>query len=322
LLALLSGPIASALAIPRGWVWAIILVAAGRYVTSVVLNLWQVRQKPLAYAAYSFSLATIALGVAVLLIVGMGFGWEGRVIGELVSTLLLSAVGFFVLAKGGWLRHGFDRAYMGNALRYGTGLVPHLYGGVLITTTDRLFLTHMVGVEETGVYVVAVQIAMMIGILHHSFNQAWAPWLFGVLKRNVPAELDAVRRFTRFYNVAIIALALGLAAVTPWLLGFLVGPEFRGAAQFVIWLALASAFEGMYKIVVNQIFWANKTHWLAWITLATAVANVLFNYLLISAFGAVGAAQATALTMFISYLLTARLSAQVSRTLAAAGQSN
>ncbi|HEX5869959.1 MAG TPA: polysaccharide biosynthesis C-terminal domain-containing protein, partial [Longimicrobium sp.] len=76
-----------------------------------------------------------------------------------------------------------------------------------------------------------------------------------------------------------------------------------------------SAFEGMYKMVVNQIFYAGHTHWLAWITFGTGVVNVGLNWLLISINGAVGSAQATALAMLLSYLLTARLSRRLERTL-------
>lgn len=314
----LARPLGALLSIPPAWVWTVVAAAAGRYVVAVVLGYWQMRQKPVPYAVYSFALTALGLGLSVFLVVAAGWGWRGRVTGEMGSLAFAGALGILVLARGGWLRRApVDRAHLSDALRYGGGLIPHVYGGLLIATTDRLFLTHLVGVDETGLYVVGVQIAMLIGVLQQSFNQAWAPWLFGALKRDTAGTLRRVRRLTRAYNVAILALALGLAAVTPWLLGFFVGPEFRGAAPFVLWLALASAFEGMYKMVVNQVFYAGRTHRLATITLVTGLLNVGFAYALIRLNGAVGAAQATALSMLVSYLLTARLSARVERGLLA-----
>jgi O-antigen/teichoic acid export membrane protein len=307
----LAEPIGSLLAIPAGWVWTLVLVATARYLVSVVLALWQMRQMPKHYAAYSLAQMVIALGLSVALIVGFGWGWEGRVVGDVASFMVMGFVGALVLVRGGWIRRGVDQDHVSHALRYGGGLIPHLYGGFLIAATDRFFITHMIGIDETGLYVVGLQIAMIIGVLEHSFNQAWVPWIFGVLKRSDPAELAQVVRITRIYNVVIVLLALGLAAAAPWFLGFFVGPSFRDASQFVLWLALGGAFSGMYKMVVSQIYFANKTHWLAWITFATGVANVIFNYLLIRANGAVGAAQGTALALLVSYLLTAWLSARV-----------
>ncbi|HEX6371490.1 MAG TPA: oligosaccharide flippase family protein [Longimicrobium sp.] len=314
-LALFAAPLAPLLAIPAGWVWTIAAVAAGRYLVAVALGMWQVRQRPGPYALFSFLLTVLGLGISVYLVVARGWGWRGRVVGEIGTQLLFGLAGLALLWRVGWVRGGVDRVHLRDALKYGGGLIPHVYGGLLIATTDRLFLTHMVGVEQTGLYIVGIQIAMLIGVAQQSFNQAWAPWLFGVLKRNEPGTLRRVHRLTRMYNVAILAAALALAALAPWLLGFLVGPQFRGAAQFVLWLALASAFEGMYKMVVNQIFYAGHTSWLAWITFGTGVANVGLNWLLISINGAVGSAQATALAMLLSYLLTARLSRRLERTL-------
>lgn len=315
LLALLARPLAPLLAVPAGWVWTIAAVAAGRYLVAVALGMWQVRGRPGPYALFSFALTVLGLGISVYLVVAREWGWQGRVVGEIASQLLLGALGLAVLLRGGWVRGGVDRGYLRDALKYGGGLVPHLYGGLLIITTDRLFLTHMVGVRETGVYMVGIQVALLLGVAQQSFNQAWSPWLFGVLKANRPGTLRRVRRLTRIYNVAILGAAVSLAALAPWLLGFLVGPEFRGASRFVLWLALATAFEGMYKMVVSQIFYAGRTHWLAWITFGTGVVNVGLNWLLISRNGAVGSAQATACAMLLSYLLTLWLSRRVERTL-------
>jgi O-antigen/teichoic acid export membrane protein len=185
----------------------------------------------------------------------------------------------------------------------------------MIATTDRLMVTNLVGLHATGLYAVGAQVAMVIGVLEQSVNQAWAPWLFGKLREGTPANFRRIRRITRIYNVSILGLAGLLALVAPALLRLLVGPEFYPAAEFVAWLALASAFSGMYKMVVNQIFYANKTHWLAWITFATGVVNLPVTYLLIRANGALGAAQGTAMAYFMSYACTAVLSARVTREL-------
>jgi O-antigen/teichoic acid export membrane protein len=158
-----------------------------------------------------------------------------------------------------------------------------------------------------------MQIGLIIGVLEQSFNQAWAPWLFERLSRKNPDDKQLIARITRWYNVGIITLALAIAAIAPWFLRFFVGRDFAGAGQFVLWLALGNAFSGMYKMVVNQIFYANKTHLLAWVTFVTGVANVGLTYALIRINGAVGAAQGTALALLLSYLMTAQLSRRVSR---------
>lgn len=64
-------------------------------------------------------------------------------------------------------------------------------------------------------------------------------------------------------------------------------------------------------MVVNYIFYVKKTYILAWITFLSAAINIVLNYFLIRANGAIGAAQATAITFFVSFILTWILSAKV-----------
>ncbi|NLK71578.1 MAG: flippase, partial [Clostridiales bacterium] len=77
------------------------------------------------------------------------------------------------------------------------------------------------------------------------------------------------------------------------------------------WIALSYAFDGMYKMVVNYIFYAQKTYILAWITFLAAGINIILNYLLIKINGAIGAAQATTATFALQFLLTWFLSSRV-----------
>lgn len=313
---LFPGPIGRALELPAGWIWSIVLAAAGRFIISSVLTLWQVSGRQGSYAVFSFLHTGLTFGLSILFIVGAGWGWQGRVLGELVSVTTLALVGLVVLWRGGWLRAGFNSSYLVHAVRFGGGIIPHLYGSVLMATTDRMFLTGMVGVAETGLYAVAAQIAMMLAVLAQSFNLAWSPWAYERLKVNDHAARASLARARRLYNVGIVVLAIALAVGAPYIFAVMVAPEFRGAVKFAVWLALGQAFAAMYSVAVTPFFFANKTHLLALVTLGVAAANVAFNYALISLNGPVGAAQAHALSMFLSFVLAAPLAARVSRGLA------
>jgi len=67
----------------------------------------------------------------------------------------------------------------------------------------------------------------------------------------------------------------------------------------------------MYLMVVNYIFFVEKTHILAWITFFCALLNILFSYVFIRLNGAIGAAQAVCLTSLIAFILTWILSNRV-----------
>lgn len=175
--------------------------------------------------------------------------------------------------------------------------------------TDRIFITNMVDISETGMYAVGYQFAMVINMLCGSFNQAWVPWLYAKLKDG--RDEVTIVKITYIYFVMVVIFALGLTWIAPLVMRFYVGESFSGAHRFVLWIAIGYAFNGMYKMLTTYIFFVQKTYILAWITFFTAIVNVAANYLFINYEGAIGAAKATALSFFISFVLTWILAAKV-----------
>jgi len=296
---------------PASWLWAVPAVSFFRFFTLIVLALWQVRMMALRFGLYQILLTSFNLGISIWLVVGLGMDWRGRIEGELAALAVFAVAGFVVLSRGGWLRYEFDPGYIRRALRFGLPLIPHTLGMWAITMIDRVFITNMVGISATGVYTVGYQIGMIIAIVQESFNRAWAPWLFGKLENGEPGIKTTIVKITYLYFVLIIAAALLLSLAAPWFLSFFVGKDFASSSRYVLWIALGYAFNGMYKMVTNYIFYAKKTHLLAVVTFLTALVNIILNYILISWKGAIGAAQATTLAFLFSFLFTWFVSARV-----------
>ncbi len=106
-------------------------------------------------------------------------------------------------------------------------------------------------------------------------------------------------------------LALGLGILAPPLLSVFLGKTFNESSIYVMWVALGYAFNGMYLMVVNYIFYSQRTKSLAAVTFMTAILNVILNYFLIKKFGAIGAAQATTIVFAIKFIVVFILSAKV-----------
>jgi O-antigen/teichoic acid export membrane protein len=316
-IAVASGPLSRLFEIPPMWLWGVLAVAVSRYVLNALLGLWQARQRPILYAVTSFLQTVSLFAIATWLVVGLDFGWTGRAIAEVVSYGLVGVLGLAVLARQGLLRGGVDSGHMREAVAYGGGVVGHLYGSALFGTVDRLLITNMVGLAQTGLYAVAAQLAMVITVLVQSFNLAWVPWLYARLRRNQPADREQIARVRRIYSAATLVIALGIAFGTPPIIGLLVGPQFEGVTEFLAYLCLAAAFNGLYQIAVTPLFYVGHTHILATISLATGLFGVVCSYVLINLNGALGAAQAAAVSSLIAYVVTAvyarRITAAIAR---------
>ena len=63
------------------------------------------------------------------------------------------------------------------------------------------------------------------------------------------------------------------------------------------------AFNGMYKMVVNYLFYAEKTQLVALSSIIAACANIFLNLNLIPVYGLTGAAMATLMAFFLQFIM-------------------
>jgi len=304
-------PLSHLVKFPENWLLIIVIVALFQSVFTLTLTLWQVEQKPLPYGIFQISQTILNVTLSLIFVVALNWRWQGRLLGIIIVSIIFGFISLFIIYKRKYIRFSFNKVYIKDALLFGIPLIPHALGGWIMTSIDRVFINSMVNVAATGIYTVGYQVGMIIGLLAVSFNQAWSPFLFEKLKENNIGTKIRIVKFTYLYNVGIIVLALTLSIVAPWFLKFFVSKDFHCAYKYVFWIALGYAANGMYFMVVNYIFYVKKTYILAWITFSSAGINVVLNYFFIKANGAIGAAQATTVTFFISFILTWILSARV-----------
>lgn len=310
LIALFSRPLTAITGIPEHWLAAAVLMGAGQLLCSIGLVIWQVRGLPAIYGAFQIGVSLFNALLSLGLVVGMEMGWQGRVIGQVAAVFAMGMLATVLLARGGWIRFRFSRDHARGALRYGVPLVFHALGATAVATVDRTLITNLVSIDETGLYVVAAQIAMGITFLADSFNRAYAPWLFEKLKEGNPAMLRRIVIGTYWYYAGMLLLAGLLVLVAPFLIGFIVGPKFSGATQYILWLSLASAFGGMYYMVTLYIQFSGKTERLAAVTLTVGALNIPLCYAFIQMGGGIGAAQATAVSQLLTFLATWAMAAR------------
>ena len=296
---------------PENWLPIVIVVALSQSISTLTLTLWRVEQKTLPYGIFQILQTIFNVTLSLIFVVALGWRWQGRLLGIIIASIVFGLISFFILYKREYIKLSFNKAYIKDALLFGIPLIPHALGGWIMTSIDRIFINSMVGVAATGIYTVGYQVGMIIGLLATSFNQAWSPFLFEKLKEDNSSTKVKIVRFTYLYFLAIIFLALVLSFIAPWFLKFFVGKDFHCAYKYVLWIALGYAANGMYFMVVGYIFYVKKTYILAWITFLSAGINVILNYFLIKANGAIGAAQATTISFFLSFILTWMLSAKV-----------
>ena len=216
----------------------------------------------------------------------------------------------YYLYRSGYLRTGYRPEHAGAILRFGLPLIPHVLGSVIMTYSDRLFISNMVGMHEMGLYAVGYQVGMVISLFQNSFNQAWQPWLFDRMKNERMMDKARIVKFTYLYFIIILIMAAGVSLASPLIISLMTSASYRDAVPFISWIAFGFAFNGMYKMVVNYLFYLRRTMWIAAVTLLTALLSICLNYFLILLNGPVGAAQASAIAFFVQFIFIWWMSAK------------
>ena len=289
---------------PEKWLIVVLLCAMFNYITSLMATIWQISQKPHFYGLFQIGQTLINLSLSLFFIFYIDLNWEGRILGQLITYLIFGLLALLFLVRGGYLDFHFNYQYVKLALIFGLPLIIHSLSGTVMTLTDRFFITKKSGLSEAGLYSVAYSLGGIIAIIEYSFNLAFAPWLFEQLsKLNERIKLRIVR-IIYFYFVFLIIFSLIYSLILYFILDFIVGEKFLGTGKFILWITLSFAFVGMYKMVVNFIFYIENTRALSLISFSAAILNLFFNYLLVDLFGALGAAYSAFLTSFYLFIST------------------
>lgn len=300
----LGGPISEHMGVPAAWLWTVWFAACGQFATMIGLAVWQSLRMPFRFAAAQLSFSVLAAVSSVILVGAVGMGWTGRALGQAIGGGVMIVATVAVLTAARKVNWNVRQWPLRSTFQFGLGLLPHSVGVVVMTTIDRLALSGTVGVQSTGNYFAALQIASIITALASAFNSAWSPWLYERLARGDDRSKRQVVRATYVVYALLLAGAGAAAVFAPLIVWIVAGPAFDESAIMLRYLAPAAAFNGMYFMVCGYAFYTERTGTLSAITIGTAGVQAVLTLLLAHAEGARGVALATLLSAMIYWGVT------------------
>lgn len=299
------------LKLPLFWLYIAIFVAWMQMITAINLTLWRSQQKAKPFAYYEVSQTLFNISLSLFLIIALNYGWEGRVIGTAMAAILFGLLSIVFIYKRDYAALNYSVDYMKDALKFGIHLIPHQMALWMRSGVDILLITSIVGVSSTGLYSVGFQFGMVVGIFANAFNNAFSPYLYEKLKSKTPEIQKNLVKFTYYYFIGIVIFAMLLSTFFIWLIPYFLDEKFQGASEYIYWISLAYAFQGMYLMVVNYIFYAKKNHLLSMVTISTSIFHVVLSYILINYTGPIGAAYASVISFSLTFILVWRISGRV-----------
>jgi len=289
--------------IPTRWALAAVVIVWAQSVGGQFKALLRIMDKAVWFVTFELGTAALNLGLSIVLVVAFSWGWQGRTSGLASSALIAAVVAFLVLRSMGFGRGSLNRGLLKSMYRICLPLVPYAISGQIIAMSSRFFLNGIAGKEAVGLYAVGATFGSLVQMPMDAFTNAWTPWVYKRLAaRERTADIEIVRLI---YAVGAVLGVLWLltALVAPLLLAWFTDARYHGAALFVAWVALSFVLQGLYAMLLPILIDEAKTDFLAVLTGVVAGLSLLLNYLLITAYGAMGAAYTAVACAAIKLLL-------------------
>ena len=245
-------------------------------------------------------LSALGIGVfSILFVAGMGWGIKGIFLANILARVIaLVVVEFRVRLLTRHTRWSISsREVARDIIRYTLPLLPGSLCWWLTGSSDRLFISHFLGLDDNGIYAVATRFTGIINTLAIIYYQAWQET--AILQYNSP---DRDRFFSKMFNSYILLLGLifvGYVFMLKVNYGWLVASQYSESLNYIYPLGLSAVIFAIAAFFDMGYQCAKDTkRTLPAIMLAAAV-NVILNFLLIKPLGVYG----VIFTQLVTYIV-------------------
>ena len=251
-------------------------------------------------------LFTTIMNIAFNLIFMLGFGLGVK--GYLLSVILADAASivfvFYMARLKDYLQiFGLSRNLRSSMYRYSLPLIPTNIMWWLIGVSAGFFITHYMGIDDTGLYKAAYRFPNIIIIISLIFSQAWN--MSAITENN---SRTIARFYTNVFNIfqsVVYIMAAGLMLTIRPALGIFSSSEFHEAYKFSSILVTAVVFT-CFSTFTGSVYIASKKSIRSMVTaIIGAAVNILLNFILIPLWGLYGAGLATLVSYLIIFIVRA-----------------
>lgn len=246
----------------------------------------------------------VSLSANIIFIVVFRWGMYGFVLSSILGYLVVDVM----IAVGTYKDHIYrtrcllrkEKKYAKEMLSYS---IPLIFSGLawwINSVSDRYIVSWIMGVAATGVYSVAYKIPTMLQLVQDIFGPAWNLSVFDVYDKE---EGDRyINNIYDFYNFIMVFACSVLIFMDKPLARFLFSNEFYEAWRYVPVLLMSVVFIGMGACAGPILNAYKKSGLAARGSIYSACTNVVLNIILIKWIGVQGAAIATLISYFVSWI--------------------
>lgn len=175
-------------------------------------------------------------------------------------------------------------------------LIVYYLSQVIFNQSDRIMISHMLGMDQAALYSVAYNLAIILTFVVDAINNSYVPWLYGKIKEDKQQEN---KKISILLSILIAFLLLGIIALAPELIYVIAGKEYIEAKWVVAPIAMSLLLLFYSQQFINIEFYYEKKYLLVIAAIFAAVLNIGLNFWLIPIYGYVAAGYTTLISYFV-----------------------
>lgn len=259
------------------------------------------QEQLVAYAVGNTIHTTLIAVLNIVFLLVLDMGLSGYFLAYIVASAVVVVYAFIFGDVGEVVRSlSFDRALARQMLSFSIVLIPNSFMWWIINSSDRIFVTALLGAAANGVYAVSYKIPQVVSVVANVFNQAWS---YSAIHEEGSADRDCYAN--KVYNALAavsIVTGVGLMLIMKPLMSVFVEPSYYEAWRYTPFLVIGNVFmtTGTYLSTWYNVNKDSK----GFLFSATcgAIVNVALNMVLIPLLGVTGSALATCVAMVAVFL--------------------
>lgn len=264
----------------------------------IPFNFWSSYQR-YVYKYKNLILITVVTSIlnpllGYLTIVNTQFKAEARIISGLVINLILGIILFIINQIRG--KKFYNSCFWKYAFSSGIVLIPHYLSMQVLNQSDRIMISNMCGKSNAGIYGVAYNFAMVLGLVTNGFNASLTPYIYQSLKEN---RTENLTKRTGGVVLVVAIISLAIICAVPEIFKFLLPASYYASLYVIPPVTIGAYFMFIYPLFSTVEMYYGEKKFVTLGSVIAALTNIFLNYIFIKKFGFIAAAYTT----LVCYLL-------------------
>jgi O-antigen/teichoic acid export membrane protein len=246
--------------------------------------------------------------LAVILLLVLKWGWEGRVAGIIISNIIIAIAAFYFFIQKGYLFGKVSKKIIREELIYSVPIIIMQLSVFCMNSSDSFFLAHFTGSKdnnaEVGVYSIACIFASIILTLCSALLQYITPKIYSLLSAP-QINYQSIRKNSLLYIGVLTGGWLLLLLFIPLAYKIFIPKSYFGGLKYYYLLCTGYYFWTIaYFFYSIALLYNKKKKLILLLSLSSIVISLTNNYFFIKYYGSMGAAIADCCSYFIILLVT------------------